>query len=239
MIGFSGAAMRLGARRVLPLVAGLAPFGLVVGLLAQGAGLSLTEAGLMSGLCYAGSAQLLALGHWAVPAPILAATLAALIVNLRLVLMGPVLAPWLDRVKGWRLMASLFMMADQNWALSVEAMRRGEGDAGFLFGSGLLTWFVWVGTTLAGHLLGGVIAPAPNHPIFFAALAVFIALLVPMWRGRMDGLPRVVAAIASIVTSVVLPGTWYVVVGALAGSLAGLLQERLRPPAPPAALVVE
>ena len=225
---FSAAAVRLGGRRSLPLVAGLIPFGLVAGLLAQGQGLSLAEAGLMSGLCYAGSAQILALTHWAVPAPVAAAALAAFVVNLRLVLMGPVLAPWLDRLRGWRLLASLFMMADQNWALSVEAMRRGEADAGFLFGSGAVMWVMWVATTLAGHALGRVVSPPPGHPLFFAALAVFVALLVPMWRGRADALPWVVAAAASTGASLLLPGSWYIVIGALAGSGAGVIQARRR-----------
>ena len=182
----------------------------------------------MSGLCYAGSAQILALSHWAVPAPVAAATLAAFVINLRLVLMGPVLAPWLDRVRGWRLAGSLFLMADQNWALAVEAMRRGEADAGFLVGSGGLMWIAWVVTTLAGHALGRVVAPAPGHPLFFAALAVFVALLVPMWRSRADALPWVVAAVCATLASQVLPGSWYIVLGALAGSGAGLLRDRWR-----------
>ena len=226
---FSAAAMRLGARRSLPLIAGLVPFGLVVGLLAQGQGLSLAEAGLMSGLCYAGSAEILALTHWAVPAPVVAATFAAFVVNLRLVLMGPVLAPWLDRLRGWRLVASLFVMADQNWALSVDAMRRGEADGGFLFGSGVVMWLVWVGTTLAGHVLGRVVSPPPGHPVFFTALAVFVALLVPMWRGRHDALPWAVAAGVSVAASLLVPGSWYIVLGALAGSGAGLWQRRRMP----------
>jgi predicted branched-subunit amino acid permease len=229
---FTLAAIRLGSRRVLPLLTGLAPFGIVVGLMGQGEGLSFTEMGLMSGLVYAGSAQLVALSHWAVPAPILAATFAAFVVNLRLVLMGPVLAPWLDRLRGWRLLGSLFLMSDQNWALSVEAMRRGEGDAGFLFGSGFLTWLTWLVTTLAGHALGQVIAPPPGHPLFFAALAVFIALLVPMWRGRSDGLAWVVAAGVSVLASMTIPGSWYIVLGALAGSGAGLARDHFRPQAP-------
>lgn len=222
--------MGLGARRSLPLIAGLIPFGLVVGLLAQGQGLNLAEAGLMSGLCYAGSAQILALTHWGVPAPVAAAAFAAFVVNLRLVLMGPVLAPWLDRLRGWRLVASLFMMADQNWALSVEAMRRGEADAGFLFGSGVVMWAMWVMTTLAGHTLGRVVSPPSGHPIFFAALAVFVALLVPMWRGRSDALPWAVAAGVSTAVSVLMPGQWYIVIGALAGSSAGVLQQARRRP---------
>ena len=223
---FSARAMRLGARRTVPLLAGLTPFGLVAGLVAQGQGLSLSEAGVMSGLCYAGSAQLLALSHWAVPAPVLAAGFAAFVVNLRLALMGPVLAPWLDRLRGPRLLGSLFMMADQNWALSVEAMRRGEADAGFLFGSGAVMWLVWVVTTLAGHLLGRIMAPAPGHPLFFAALAVFVALLVPMWRGAGDALPWLVAGAVSVLVWWLVPGPWYIVVGALTGSAAGVLRDR-------------
>jgi 4-azaleucine resistance transporter AzlC len=226
--GFTRAAFRLGVQRSLPLTVGLAPFGLVVGVIAQGQGLSLAEVTLMSALCYAGSAQFLALSHWSLPAPILAATLAALIVNLRLALMGPVLAPWLNRVRGWKLLGSLFMMADQNWAMSVEHMRRGEGDAAFLFSSGFTMWVVWVVTTMLGHAAGSLVRPPPGHPIFFATLAIFIALLTRMWRGRMDALPWVVAGLVSALAARVLPGTWYIVIGALAGSFAGVLRDRLR-----------
>jgi len=231
--GFTRAAIRLGARRTVPLLIGVTPFGLVAGVVAQGHGLSLAEAGTMSALCYAGSAQLLALGHWATPAPVLAATFAAFVVNLRLALMGPVLSPWLDRVRGWRLWGSLFLMADQNWALAVQQMQGGPerhepADAGFLFGSGLVMWVVWVATTLLGHALGSVVRPPPGHPLFFAALAVFVALLVPMWRGRADALPWCVAAVVSAAAAWVLPGTWYIVVGALAGSGAGAWRDARR-----------
>jgi 4-azaleucine resistance transporter AzlC len=225
--GFTRAGFVLGMRRAVPMLLGLAPFGLIVGVMAQGQGLSLAEVTLMSALCYAGSAQILALGHWGVPAPILGATLAALIVNLRLALMGPVLSPWLDRVRGWQLWGSLFMMADQNWALSVEHMRRGEGDAGFLFGSGFIVWVVWVLTTMIGHFAGAVVRPPPGHPVFFAALAVFIALLTRMWRSRSDAMPWLVAGVTATIASQTLPGSWYIVIGALAGSLAGAARDRL------------
>ena len=216
----------LGLRRSLPLTAGLAPFGVVAGVLAQGQGLSMAEAALMSALCFAGSAQILVLGHWGVPAPVAAATFATFVINLRLALMGPVLGPWLDRLRGWKLAASLFVMADHNWALSVELMRRGEGDAAFLFGSGAMVWAVWVATTVLGHWMGSLVQPPPGHPLFFAALAAFVALLSGMWRGRADALPWAVAAGVALVAARVLPGTWYIVVGALAGSLVGAVRDR-------------
>lgn len=223
---FTRAAVLAGARRSLALQPALLPFALVCGIVAQGQGLSLLEVTLMSAICYAGSAQLLALSHWQVPAPVLAATLAALVVNLRLALMGPVIGPWLDRVRGWRLWASLFLMADQNWALSVTEMQAGRFDAGFLFGSGLPMWIGWVLGTAAGHVMGASMRPEPGHPLFFAALAVFVAIVAGLWRGKRDVLPWVAAAGVSLLVARLLPGTFYIVAGAVAGAAVGVLQDR-------------
>ncbi len=233
---FSRAAVLAGARAALPLQAAVIPFALVCGIVSQGAGLSLAEAALMSGVVYAGSAQLLALGHWADPAPVLAAAFASFVVNLRLALMGPVLSPWLDRLRGWRLWGSLFVMADQNWALAVAEMQAGRSDAGFLFGSGALMWAVWVAGTAAGHVVGATMRPSPGHPLFFSALAVFVAILVPMWRGRADLLPWGVAAAAAVGVSRLLPGTsWHIVAGALMGAAVGVLRDRVAKNGAPAA----
>ncbi len=204
----------------------LVPFALVCGIAAEGQGLSLLEATVMSAVCYAGSAQLLVLSHWSTPAPVVAATFAAFVVNLRMALMGPVIGAWLDRIRGWRLWLSLFLMADQNWALSVQELQRGRWDAGFLFGSGLVMWVVWVLGTAAGHVLGAAVRPPPGHPLFFAALAVFVALVAGMWRGRRDLLPWAAAAGVSVLVSRLLDGSWYIVAGALAGACVGVLQER-------------
>ena len=226
---FSREELLAGGRACLPVLLGLVPFGLVCGIVAQGHGLTLGEATLMSATVYAGSAQLLALGQWGTPAPILAATVAAFAVNLRSTLMGPVLSPWLDRLRGWRLWGSLFLMADQNWAMSVTRMQSGRGDAGYLFGAGLAMWAAWVATTAAGHMLGAVVQPPPGHPLFFTALAVFVAMLASMWRGRADLLPWVVAAGVSAGLARLLPGTsWYIVGGALAGCAAGAWRDRAR-----------
>jgi len=226
---FSRAAILEGARCSLPVQVAVVPFGLVCGVAAQAQGLSLAEATLMSGLVYAGSAQLLALSHWSSPAPVLAAALASFVVNLRLALMGPVLGPWLDRLRGWRLWISLFVMADQNWAMSVTQMQAGRWDAGFLFGSGALMWVFWVASTAAGHVLGATMRPPAGHPLFFAALAVFVAILVVMWRGRCDIVPWIVAAAISMLFARLLPATsWYIVLGALAGSATGVWRDRRR-----------
>jgi 4-azaleucine resistance transporter AzlC len=215
-----------GARKGLPVLAALVPFAMVAGIASQGAGLSLAEATLMSAFVYAGASQLVALAIWSHPPPLLAVTIAAFVVNLRLALMGPVLSPWLDRMRGWRLWGSLFVMTDQSWAMSVTDMNAGRRDAGFLFGTGFSMWLMWVIGTAAGYLLGAQLRPPPGHPLFFAALAVFVALLAGMWRSRQDLLPWLVAASASTAVAYLLPGTfWYIVVGALAGSITGGVRD--------------
>lgn len=229
---FTRAGFVQGARESVPLLIATVPFGLVAGIAAQGAGLSMLETILMGGIVYAGSAQLLALSAWSHPAPILAASFAAFVVNLRLALMGPVLAPWLDRLRGWRLWLSLFVMADQNWAQSVKTMNGGGNDAAVLLGSGSAMIVVWTATNAIGHAVGTFVRPPPGHPLFFAALAIFVSMLVNMWRGPRDILPWAVAAGVAVTVARLLPGSsWHIVGGALAGSLVGGLREHYRPAA--------
>ena len=226
---FTWAGARRGFGASVPLMLGLIPYGVVTGLASQRAGLSAGEAALMSGVVYAGAAQLVALAHWTHPAAILPAVLAAFTVNARLLLMGPALTPWLSHLRGWRLGASLFVMADQNWALSVDAMERGEADAAFLLGGGAAVWVLWLATTLAGFAAGGSLRLTPGHPLFFAALAIFVCLLSQMWRGSRDALPWLVAAVVGVgVARVEGGGTWHIVAGALAGGLAGAARDRAR-----------
>lgn len=172
-----------GMRASRPLVLGMMPFGLITGVVAEQQGLSLAEALLMSGLVFAGSAQLLALEYWADPVPFAAVVLAALVVNLRLAPMGAALAPWLDRLHGWRLWGTLTTLVDHSFALSVAEMRAGGRDAAFLLGSGGFIWAIWLVTVGLGHVLGDVVRLPPGHPLFFAATAAFLSMLLPLWRG--------------------------------------------------------
>ncbi len=233
-IVFTRAGFRRGLLGTLALTIGIIPFGIVVGVTAQAHGLSLLEALLMSGLVFAGSAQILCLSAWTVPAAALAAGITSLMMNLRFMLMGPLLAPWLDRLHGVRRWGSLFFLVDQNWALALREIERGETDAAWFVGTGVNLWLSWIVTTAVGFLLGAMIRPEAGHPIFFAASAVFIALLVPMWRGRHDLLPWLAAAVVAVSVSRALPdSSWHIVAGALAGGFVGALRHhRARPGVP-------
>jgi 4-azaleucine resistance transporter AzlC len=229
-ISFTPEGFRAGFRAAFPLGFGMIPFGLVTGLLAARQGLSALEAVLMSGLVYAGSAQVVALETWNAAAPVLGAATTAFIVNLRFALIGPVMAPWLRATPPrWRWL-SVITLVDHALALAVTEMRQGRNDAAFLPGVAAGLWSWWIASTLAGHLFAGALALPRGHPLFFAAPAAFIGLLVPLWRGaRHDGLPWLGAGAVALLAAQLLPGAWHIMAGGIAGAALGALRDRTRP----------
>ena len=74
--------------------------------------------------------------------------------------------------------------------------------------------------------MGGGI-PDPNvYALDFAFTAVFAALTVGMWKGRVDLLPWLAAAIGSLIGHYTLPGTWSILAGAGAGVIVAALTWR-------------
>ena len=224
--GFTRQGVRRGMRAALALTLGLSPFGLVVGMTSDGVGLSLAETLLMSGLVFAGTAQLVALQLWADPAPILAASLACLVINLRLAPMGAALAPVLDRTRGLRLWGTLAFLVDNGFALTIAELRAGRRDAGYLFGAGFGMWLNWMVMVTIGHVFGTALRLPAGHPIFFAASAAVLALLVQLWRGKTELQPWILAgAVAVMVQGVGLGAPWPVLAGAFAGAALGAWRD--------------
>lgn len=217
-----------GVRISLPMVPAMAPFGLIVGVLADSRGLSWLETVLMSALVFAGTSQLVALELWSDPAPILGATLAAFVINLRLAPMGAALSSWLDRLRGVRLWGTLATLVDNSFAVCIADQRQGGKDAALLLGVGLTFWVCWIAFSGLGHGFSGLVALPPGHPIFFASVATLIALMVPLWRGRSEMFPWGVAAVAAVTASHVvhLGQPWPVLAGAIIGAAAGAWKDQ-------------
>lgn len=222
----------LGARMCLPVAISVSAYGVVWGVLARQAGLGLWEVALMSGLVFAGSAQFVALDLWTVTPstlPIGPLIVAALIINLRYLLLTATLRPLFgsrEQTKGALLMG---LVSDETWALTVGEMARGgRGTVGFLVGAGLVAYGVWMASTVTGHVLGSAIDDPTKYGLDFAFTATFLALLLGMWKGKADLLPWLVAALAAIISSRLIPGSWYILIGGIVGSLAGAILDRLR-----------
>jgi predicted branched-subunit amino acid permease len=119
----------------------------------------------------------------------------------------------------------LFFMSDESWALTMSYFKAGGSDAAFLLGGGLLLTLVWLGGTAIGHLVGAVVQNPTQWGFDFAFVAVFVALLVSLWKGKGDLLPWAVAAGVALAAAHWLPGAWYILLGALAGSVTGALRH--------------
>ena len=210
-----------GARRTVPLAVSAFVVGTVFGVVAKQAGLTLLESTLMSALVSAGAAQFVALGLWLSPLPIATIVLTTLVVNLRHLLMGAALRPWFARLSPLKVYGSAFFLDDESWAMTIRELSDGGRDGAFLLGSGLAMFVAWTSATVVGHLIGATLPAGVRVGLDFAITAVFLALIVGMWKGRASLLPWTVAAVTAIAAAHWLPGKWYILAGALAGSLAG------------------
>jgi 4-azaleucine resistance transporter AzlC len=223
---FTRGGLLRGARRTLPIGLAVAVYGTVFGTLAAQAGMSPLEAVLMSGLVFAGASQFIALELWANPAPVVALTLTALVVNLRHLLMGATLAAWLDGLSRGRVAASAAFLSDESWALTTQAQVDGERDRSFLLGSGLVLLACWVTSTAVGVVAGGVVEDPSALGLDFAFTAVFLVLLAGFWRGWASVVPWALAAGIAVVVESAVEGPWFIVAGGLAGSIVGAWRDR-------------
>ncbi|MCG8592832.1 MAG: AzlC family ABC transporter permease [Kiloniellales bacterium] len=224
-IAFSLPGLLAGARDILPFALGAAMFGLVLGLLAAQKGLSPAEVMVMSATVFAGASQMVAAELWTAPLPALTIVMATLAINARHLLMGMTLTPWLKPLPRSLSCFSLFFMVDENWGLSVARLRRGEGDVGYLLGGGLTLYPVWIATTGLGAIFGGLVVDPRAFAMDFLPLALFLALLLMFWCGRASLLPWGTAFGVALAAWMFLPAGWHVLLGGLAGSLAGGLRD--------------
>ncbi len=216
--------MRRGALAARPLGVGVLVYGMAFGLLAREAQISLSEALLMSGLVFSGSAQLVAvsaMGGGQVPmgAAALAIVGTILLLNARYVLYGAALRPWLGGLPGWKAYPTLAVLGDGNWMLSMKAQSEGEEDAGFVFGSGFAMFIPWlVGTWLGSEARTLVQNPAVLA-LDFLLVAFSVAMCVGMFRGRGDLKIVVAAAVASVVADQFLISGSAILCAGIAGAV--------------------
>ena len=220
---------RGGAIATLPLTVAVAPIGMIFGVGAVAKGLSVVEAALMSALVFAGGSQFVALDLWRQPAPWLALGLAALLVNIRHVLLSMSLGGKLGGFPVPLRYLSMLLLADEVWAMAEKRAMAAPLTPAWYAGIAIPFYIVWLMATLAGALAGTAIGDPRALGLDFAFTAVFIVLVVGFWKGRETGLILAASGLAAIVAHRLVPGAWYIAAGATAGIAAAALQEFLWP----------
>jgi predicted branched-subunit amino acid permease len=162
-----------GARAMAPWLAGVAPFGLVIGIAAAKADIPTAAGWLTAPLIFAASAQIAAIQLLDAGAAATTVILTVLVINLRLVLYSAAMARhWRGTPLWWRLLGA-YLLIDPSFVVgtdryAVEPDRR-RGHAHYL-GGGLLLWVGWLVAVAIGATAGARI-PESLH----------LELLVPLY----------------------------------------------------------
>jgi len=223
---FSLAGLRYGVRAALPAFPGFIMFAVAFGTAAAQKGLSLAEAMGLSVFVYAGASQMVGLEIWQkawTPTTLLTIMTVTAVVNSRLILLGATLQPWLRHEPLPRSALNLFLITEAGWLIGTRYHNEGGRDVGVLLGAGLILWLVWQISTCLGFFAGALVPEPKRFGLDLVMPVFFSIMLVPLWKGARTSLPWLVAGVVSYVTHALVPGYGYMVAGALAGVIAGML----------------
>ena len=219
---------RAGALAILPAGIAVVPFALLLGALAAEKGLSPLEVALMSGLVFAGGSQFVALDLWTTPAAWVTLGSAALLVNLRHILMGASIAPKMQGFHPLARVLALLLLADEIWAMAERRAAARPLTAAYFFGLGGFLYVNWVLFTTAGAVVGARFGDPAAYGFDFAFTAIFIGLIAG-FRHTRGFLPTIVAAsLAAVAAQALMPGPVSIAVGAAAGVAAAALMPTRR-----------
>lgn len=216
---------------IFPFLAGLAPFGLILGSSAAQQGLSLLELHFMNVTVFAGGAQFLALSMWKDPLPVMAILTGTLLINLRFLMLGAALTPVLDKLPFRHRMACLYYLTDAQWAVTLKrAARVDKVTPAYLIGLNGLMFSVWVAASTVGFVLGGLIRDPHAWGFDFVFIAMFSSLAAGFIKGRSGVVVASVTATVAITVHGLVGGNAHIFIGAAAGALSGALFPRKEGP---------
>ena len=148
--------------------------------------------------------------------PLGARRAATLVVNLRNLMLGLSLAPTLVGAAARRVYGAGLLLTEDAWALmAAERARRKRPGPGFLLGAGAVLWLAWVASSAAGHAAGSAVGDPSRWALDFGGVAGILVLLPTLWRGRADLPPWAAAGAVALAAHRLLPGHWYILLGAL------------------------
>jgi len=218
-----------GARDIVPLAVGVAIYGLAFGLLAVQAAFAPAQVGVMAAVVFAGGSQIVAAQQLLAGAGAVAALVAGLALNLRLLLVTASLRDVYAGRPWWQVALGAHLATDENWALLLAQRAKGrEVGYWYLVGGGMCLLLVWCLATLAGAAFARAMPAPKSLGMDFAFTAAFIAIARSLWHGSRDLLPWL-TAVAVVAAAIKLAGvapSWALILGGVAGAaVAGVARD--------------
>jgi 4-azaleucine resistance transporter AzlC len=218
-------ALNRGMVAAWPICLGYIPIGLAFGVLAQKAGLSPLEIGLMSVFVFAGSAQFIAVSMLAGGASIMSIVATTFMVNLRHFLMSSALAVFLKNADRKKLSLFAYGVTDESFAVNLSKFRDTRWDLNSALVTNHTANFTWIIATVVGGM-GGQFIPAHAFGIDYALIAMFICLLVFQIRGFIYVIAAVIAGILAVFLSMLIPGNSYIVIASMIAAAIGVVLKK-------------
>lgn len=217
-----------GIKKTIPLLIGLIPFGLAYGIMGTQAGLTVAEIALMSLVVFAGSAQFMAVQMISQGVGFSIIVFSTLLINLRHILMGLSLSPYLNRLRtGW-LSFLAFGMVDESYAVTINHYQESEsidGDPFFMLGSSFGMYVVWLSCSIAGGLLGQSINDPLSWGLDFAMPATFLSILVPQIKSLRVLTVILISGASAVAAYLLIPGKWYIIIATVLATVVGTYLE--------------
>lgn len=210
---------------ILPILLGIIPFALIVGVTGVNNGLSSPEVIAMSLLVFAGTSQLAAIELINAEASLLVVIFTGMVINVRFLMYSASVAPYLKHLPVWKSLPLAYFLTDQVYAVSISRFPYLQDKSfltGFYLSSGVGMWFTWQSGTIAGTYFGKSVPEGLS--LEFAIPLVFIALLVPVIKEMKLVISALVAGLVAVV-GYDLSYNLGLVLGAVSGIGTGLILE--------------
>ena len=218
-------------RMAASITAAVAPFGIVFGAAASTAGLSVWEAIGYSVFVFGGSSQFAAVEILGDGGAVASAAIAGLLLNVRSLAFGVIMAPAL-RGPRWRRAMMSQLMIDESTAVGTASEDLASRRYGYLAG-GIGVFVVWNLMTVVGFLLfSGAGDLITDLGLDVAGPAAFLALL---WPRLVDRRQLVVAVTGAVIAVALVP---FAAPGIpILASMAAVVVARAVGPLQPSALI--
>jgi len=207
---------------LLPLWSGAIPAGVAFGVAARSVGLGVGETQLMSLVVFSAAGQIGAVSLLAGAASPLLLIGTVMALNAQLLLLGLAVGRTL-RLSWPQRLAAAWLLTDGAYGVSLGV---GPLRLGVLLGAGASMYTGWNIGTLLGAGLGAALPSPAAFGINLVAPLAFLAVLVPLVRGRPMVLVCVVAGVTAWLLSRVAPGGVAVLGAGLVGCCVGAWTTR-------------
>jgi len=209
-----------------PVCLGYIPIGIAFGVLAQKAGFTPFETGLMSLLVFAGSSQFIAVSMFSAGAGALSIIATTFVVNLRHLLMSSSLSLFLGRFGRKKLFAFAYGITDESFAVNISKFKNGDWDINRALIVNFSSNIMWIMSTVAGGY-GGQFIPPHSFGMDYALIAMFICLLVLQLKGSIYICTALVAGISAVLLSLYLPGNSYIIIASVFAAGTGVFIKEI------------